>query len=160
MNQTVILGRDLMSPKQAFVMMIQDRWWQQFLRKNREGSRVHSYVKTGVAPPKEVSTTLFYVTKPVGEMAGHAGFIERKVGEPIEMWKQYGHESAINSKEAYERFIGNSSRVSFIRFKNLREATNPILLKELLMLLDKKRLARNGFYTDRKTMDRLVSIME
>lgn len=117
-------------------------------------------MKTGAAPPKEASTVLFYVTKPVGEMAGHAEFIERKVGEPVDMWKQHGYESAICSKEGYERFIGNSPRVSFIRFRNLRAASNPIPLKELLMLLDKKRLARNGFYTDRKTMDRLISIME
>lgn len=103
---------------------------------------------------------LFYVTKPVGEIAGHAEFIERKVGEPIEMWKQHGYESAISSKEGYERFIGNSSRVSFIRFRNLREASNPIPLKELLVFLGKKRLARNGFYTDRKTMDMLISMME
>jgi predicted transcriptional regulator len=141
-------------------MMIQDRWWQQFLRNNRQGSKVHSYVRTGAAPPKDASMMLFYVTKPVGEMAGYAEFIERKVGEPMEMWKQHGKESAISSREGYEEFIGNSSKVSFIRFKNLREAANPILLKELLMLLDVKRLARNGFYTDQKLTDKLVSIME
>jgi hypothetical protein len=39
------------------------------------------------------------------KLAGQAEFIERKVGEAEEIWKQHGHESALNSKPQYARFI-------------------------------------------------------
>jgi predicted transcriptional regulator len=149
-----------MSQKYAFVMMIHDKWWQEFLRKNRQRLHVHSYVKTGAASPKETSLILFYVTKPVGELAGHAEFVERKVGEADELWKQHGRESALKSKQQYEDFVKDRRKVSFIRFKNLQEAANPIPLKKVLMLLGGKRLSRQGFYVDKKTADKLLAIME
>jgi len=149
-----------MGQKYASVMMIHDKWWQEFLRKNRQRFQVHSYVKTGAGSPKEASLILFYVTKPVGELAGHAEFIERKVGEADELWKQYGRESALNSKQQYEDFVKDRRKVSFIRFKNLQEAANPIPLKNVLMLLGGKRLSRQGFYVDKETADKLLAIMD
>jgi predicted transcriptional regulator len=149
-----------MGQKYAFVMMIHDKWWQVFLRKNRQGFSVHSYVRTGAASPKEASLILFYVTKPVGELAGHAEFVERKVGEAEELWKQHGRESALKSKQQYEDFVKDRRKVSFIRFKNLQEAANPIPLKSILMFLGGKRLSRQGFYVDKKTVDKLLAIMD
>jgi len=149
-----------MGQNHAFVMMIHDKWWLEFLRKDRQGLHIHSYVKTGAASPKEASLILFYVTKPVGELAGYAGFIERKVGEAEELWKQHGRESALNSKQQYEEFVKDRRKVSFIRFKNLQEAVNPIPLKNVLMLLGGKRLSRKGFYVDKKTADKLLAAME
>jgi len=148
------------SGKYGFVIMIQDRWWQEFLRKQNNGARIQSYVRTGAAAPDEASTLLFYVTKPVGELAGHAEFIERKVGEPEEMWKDYGQESILDSKQQYEQFLQERRKVSFIRFKNLRKASKPIPLGNLRMLLGQRRLSRKGFYLGKGTTDELILLME
>ena len=148
------------SGKYGFVIMIQDKWWQGFLRKRNSGARIMSYVRTGAAAPEEASMLLFYVTKPIGELAGHAEFIERKVGEPKEMWKDYGQESTLDSKQQYEQLLQDQRKVSFIRFKNLREASKPIPLSNLRMLLGQRRLSRKGFYLGKGTTDELILLME
>ena len=102
------------SGKYAFVIMIQEKWWQEFLRKNNRGIQTQSYIRLGAAPPKEASVLLFYVTKPVGEMAGYAEFIERILGEPEEMWKQHGRESVLSLKEHYDEFVRDSHHISFM----------------------------------------------
>lgn len=146
--------------KHGFVAMIQDKWWQELLRKNHGKVGILSYVRVGAAAPSDVSVLFFYVTKPVGELAGYAEFIERKVGETKEMWKDYGHESALNSRQQYEQFVNDKRKVSFIRFKNLHEASRPIPLSNLRMLLGRKRLPRAGFYVGKGTTDELLLLME
>jgi predicted transcriptional regulator len=149
-----------MKEKYAFVMMIKDKWWNEFLRLHRNGKLVQSYVQGGWAPPKNTSTLLFYVTKPVSEMAGYADFVERKVGNAEEMWKEHGRESVLGSAERYFDFIKGKERISFIRFENLQEAATPLPLNNLLTVLGIKRLARGGFYIDKNTADKLVAIMK
>jgi len=149
-----------MDEKHAFVMMIQDRWWRRFLQRKQQGKITHSYVQKGLAPPKYGSAILFYVTKPVGEMAGYAELIERQAGNAEKMWDKYGHESVLKSKEQFEEFMGGRTQASFIRFKNLKKASKPISLTNLLMLLGIKKMSRKGFYVDRKTADKLTEFME
>jgi predicted transcriptional regulator len=146
--------------KKAFVMMVQKRWWNEFCRRNHEGKKVHSFVLRGIAPPKDASTVLFYVTKPVGEIAGYADFIERKVGDADNLWKEHGDESVLNSKDKYDDFVKDSRRVSFVRFKDLHEAAKPISLKDVLMSLGVRRLGRKGFYIDREIEDEFVALMK
>ena len=148
-----------MNAKMAFVMMIQEKWWNEFLHRNHQGTKIHAYVQRGAAPPKDTSLILFYVTKPVGEIAGHAEFMERKVGYAETLWKEHGSESALNSKEKYEDFIKGGQKVSFIRFKNLHEAARPIPVKDLLKLLGVKRLGRKGFYINKETETKFLTLM-
>ena len=63
-----------MSERYAYVMMIREKWWNEFRRLNRAGKTVHSYVRKGPAPPKEANLIFFYVVKPVGEIQGYAEF--------------------------------------------------------------------------------------
>ena len=146
--------------KKAFVMMVQKRWWKEFCGRNHEGKKVHSFVLRGIAPPKDASTVLFYVTKPVGEIAGYADFIERKVGDADDMWNEHGDESVLNSKDRYDDFVKDSRMVSFVRFKDLHEAANPISLNDVLMSLGVRRLGRKGFYIDREIEDEFVALMK
>jgi len=148
-----------MGGKYGFVIMIQDKWWQGFLQRHREGKTVHSYIRTGFAPPKEASLLFFYVAKPVGEIAAFAEFVERRIGSPDEVWSEHGAESVLKSKEQFEEFIGDGQRVSFIRFKNVREAAKPIPLSNLNLLLGVKRLSRKGFYLDKATSNKLIALM-
>ncbi|MGQ9530924.1 MAG: hypothetical protein ACUVQX_05605 [Candidatus Bathycorpusculaceae bacterium] len=149
-----------MKEKYAFVMMIKEKWWHEFCRLHSEGKDVQSYVGGMRAPPTNASLLIFYVSKPVGEIGGYAEFIERKVGKPEELWQKHGEESVLGSEEQYFAFIKDKPVVSFIRFKNLHEAKNPIPLSNVLMLLGVNRLARNGFYIDKETAEKMVALME
>jgi predicted transcriptional regulator len=100
------------------------------------------------------------VTKPVGEIAGHAEFVERKTGDPRILWKEHGTESALNTKEKYEIFIKDAQKVSFIRFKNLNQAARPVPIKDLLKLLGIKRMSRKGFYLNKETETKVLTMME
>jgi len=146
--------------KQAFVMMVQKRWWDEFCLRVHEGKRTHSFVLRGIAPPKDASTVLFYVTKPVGEIAGYADFIERRVGDAESLWKEHGDESVLKTRERYDDFVKNSQRVSFVRFKDLHEADNTIPLNEVLISLRVRRLGRKGFYVDKEIEDKFVTLMK
>jgi predicted transcriptional regulator len=148
-----------MNETYAFVMMIKGKWWREFCNLNHEGKETFSYVQGWWGAPKSASLIFFYVTKPVGEMAGYAEFIERKVGDAESLWKEHGNESVLKSKEKYEEFIQGKQRVSFVRFKNLQEVAKPISLNNLLMLFGAKRLARGGFYINKETADKLIAIM-
>jgi predicted transcriptional regulator len=148
-----------MSGERCFVMMIKDRYWKCFVDRHQQGKQVHYYVQKGLAPPKQASLILFYVTKPVGEMSGVAEFVERKAGEVDEVWKQHGDESVLSSKGKFKEFIGDGKKASFIRFKNLREATRPVSLSNALLLLGVKRFSRKGFYIEQEVADELLSQM-
>ena len=150
----------LMSEGYTFVMMIQGSWWGQFRQRHQQGEEVHSYVQKGAGPPKETRLILFYVTKPVAKIAGYAEFIERKVGETDDLWNKFGPESVFNSKEKYDEFLRDYQKASFVRFKNLREAVNPIPLRDFLSLLGTKGWGRRGFYMDKGTTDKLLALME
>jgi predicted transcriptional regulator len=103
---------------------------------------------------------MFYVTKPVGEVAGYAEFVERKAGDSEALWKAHGRESVLSSKEEFEEFVRDRKKVSFVRFKNLREAAKPISLNNLLLLLGMKRLGRGGFFVDKETSEKMIALME
>ncbi|NWG11255.1 hypothetical protein HXY33_05860 [Candidatus Bathyarchaeota archaeon] len=148
-----------MNENYAFVIMIKEKWWQEFLRLHNKGKQVQSYVQGGWAPPKNTSLIIFYVTKPIAKISGHAEFVERKVGKPEEMWKAHGDESVLSSAEQYFDFVTGKQHVSFIRFKNLQEAANPIPLSNILLLLGAKRLSRKGFYIGKETADKLIELM-
>jgi predicted transcriptional regulator len=148
-----------MKENSAFVIMIKDKWWHEFCSLHREGKEVQSYVQGGWAPPKNASLIIFYVTKPVAQIAGYAEFVERKVGEAEGLWKAYGHESVLRSQEQYLEFVSGKQRVSFIRFKDLHEAAKPIPLSNVLMFLGVKRLSRKGFYINDDLADKLIALM-
>jgi predicted transcriptional regulator len=145
--------------KRAFVMMVQNRWWGEFIRRNHQGKKVHAFVLRGFAPPKDASRILFYVTKPVGEMAGYAEFVEKKVGDAEELWRAHGAESVFSSQSKYEEFVKGAQKVSFVRFENLHEAAKPIPLNDILMSIGVKRLGRKGFYIGKEIENRFVSLM-
>jgi len=149
-----------MNERYAFVMMVREKWWVEFLRRSHEGKKVHSFVVRGAAPPRGALLILFYVTRPVRAIAGYAHFIERVVGNSQELWSRFGGESVLGSEARYEEFVGNASQVSFVRFKDLNVAVNSVSLSRLLILLGAKRLSRKGFYVNKELSDTLISMME
>lgn len=149
-----------MVQKYAFIIMIKEKWWNRFLSDRHEGKQMQSYVQKGVGSPKNASVILFYVTKPVAEIAGQAEFVQREVGDTTEMWEKHGGESVLKSQQEYRDLVGDRPQVSFIRFRNLREATHAIPLAYVLMLLDARRLSRRGFYVNKEIADKLTTLIE
>lgn len=148
-----------MSEKYAYVLMIKEKWWNEFCRLNRAGKTNHAYVQGGLAPPKNAKLLFFYVVKPVGEIQGYAEFRERVVGETDAMWKEYGRESCL-SENQYDDLLKGTRKASFIRFTDLHEAANPIPLNNILASLGVNRLPRRGFYISKEVADTLIKIME
>jgi predicted transcriptional regulator len=149
-----------MVQKYAFVMMAKEKWWNRFISDHHEGKRMQSYVQKGLAPPKNASKILFYVSKPVGEIAGYAEFVQRTVGEPMEVWEKHGEESVLRSAREYREFLGEQRQVSFIRFQNLVEARRGLPLADVLVILGMRRLSRKGFYIDEEIAEKMVSYMD
>ena len=129
-----------MMEQYAFIIMIRDKWWREFCSLSLEGKKEFSYIRRGSAGPTNASFLFFYVTKPVGELAGHAEFIERKVGDAESLWSEHGSESALKSKEEYQKLIGGKQKVSFIRFKNLKVAAKPVPVSYTHLTLPTKRI--------------------
>ena len=148
-----------MSERYAFVIMIKERWWNEFRRLNSAGKTGHAYVQRGFGPPKDGKLIFFYVVKPVGEIQGYAEFRERVVGEVDTVWKEYGRESCL-SEGQYDDFLRGARKVSFIRFTNLHESSKPILSNDILLSLGVKRLPRRGFYINKEVADTLMKMME
>lgn len=159
-NDEYVVSVKHMSEKHAFIMMVKDKWWQEFRRLHNSGRNVHSYVRKGKAPPKKAKLLFFYVTKPNAEIAGYAEFIERKVGDSDELWKQYKKETVLKSKKQYLELIQYSKQASFIRFKDLHEAEKPIPLNNLQATLSINKPARRGFYINEEKAEKLISQMK
>jgi predicted transcriptional regulator len=154
------INDDQMVQKYAFVMMTKEKWWNRFISDHHEGKRMQSYVQKGLAPPKNISQILFYVSKPIGEIAGYAEFVQRTVGEPMEVWEKHGEESVMRSEREYREFLGEQRQVSFIRFQNLVKAKHGLPLVNVLAILGMRRLSRKGFYIDKETAEKMVSYMD
>jgi predicted transcriptional regulator len=117
-------------------------------------------VQKGEAPPRGASVILFYVTKPTAQIAGWADFIERRVGKSMDVWEEHGNECVLRSEREYKEFLGDWPRVSFIRFKNLRQAAHAMPLVEALKLLGKRRLSRKGFYVNKENTEKTIALLE
>ena len=149
-----------MSEHYAFVIMTKEKYWLLFRERSLQGRKTHSFVLKGAAPPKTTRILLFYVSNPAKAIDGYADFIERRMGTPEVIWNEHGDESVLKSKGSFLEFIGDPERVSFIRFTNLKKASNPISLSNLRMFLGVKRLSRKGFYLTKNMTDKLISMME
>src|SRR4030067_1353038 len=138
-------------------MMTKEKYWLQFRERNRQGTKTHSFVLRGAAPPKNAKVLFFYVSTPVKAVDGYAEFVERKLGTPGEAWEKFGHESVLQSKKSYEELVGNPLQVSFIRFQNLKTANNPVPLSNLRMLRGVNMLSTKGFYVDKNMPAKIIS---
>ena len=148
-----------MAQKYAFVMMTKEKWWSRFISDRSQGKQIQSYIQKGVAPPKSASMILFYVTKPAGSICGYAEFIERVVGDTMEIWRKYGKESVLRTDKEYGEFVGDKLQVSFVRFQNLCEARYGVSRMAVLASRGTERLSRKGFYIDTETAQKFIALM-
>lgn len=145
-----------MSERYAFILLNNEKFWNQLCRQNRAGKALHVFVRRGKVGPKKAELLLFYVNHPLKEIRGVAEFIERITGDTDDLWNAYGNESCLKSYEEYVNFLQGRSKATFVRFKNLRELPAPIPTSVISKVTGIYRMPRSGKYIDKKTVNQLI----
>ena len=141
----------------AYILTNDEKWWNRRCNQNKLGKLVHAFVRRGRVGPKDTKLLLFYVKHPIKEIRGLGEFIERITGEADELWNMYGHETVFESRDEYEGFMEGRTNVTFIRFKNLQELSNPIPFDNFSSVIDVTRMPQGGKYISREAINQLVS---
>jgi len=140
----------------GFIVLNFEKFWKRLCSQNRAGKTNHSFVRRGVAGPKNTTKLFFYVTYPQKSIQGCADFVERINGDARELWKTFGHESLLNTYEEYQEFLQGRTKSTFIRFKNLKEFSNPVSTDVWQKIIGKKRMPQIGTYITEKMAHQLL----
>jgi predicted transcriptional regulator len=144
-----------LSERYAYILLTAEKWWNRRCNQRNSGKIFQAFVRHGSVGPLSAEVLLFYVKNPVREILGKAEFVERVTGNAEELWNKYGEETVFESYDEYKEFMGDQSKATFIRFKNLHELEKPTPLKDILQKLGKSALARSGKYISQE----MVSIL-
>jgi predicted transcriptional regulator len=145
-----------MPERSAFILLNNEKFWNQLCRQNRAGKALHAFVRRGKVGPKKAELLLFYVNYPAKQIRGFAEFIERVTGDADDLWNVYGNESCLKSYEEYMDFLQGKQKATFIRFKNLREFPVPISANVISKVAGIGRMPRSGKYINKKTVNKLI----
>ncbi|RLI44983.1 hypothetical protein DRO69_06155 [Candidatus Bathyarchaeota archaeon] len=145
-----------MSERYAFILLNNEKFWNQLCHQKRAGKVLHAFVRRGKVGPKKAKLLLFYVNHPAKEIRGIADFIERVTGDTDDLWNTYGNESCLKSYEEYLNFLQGRPKATFIRFKNLRELPVPISARVISKVTGIGRMPRSGKYLNKKTVNQLI----
>ena len=66
----------------------------------------------------------------------------------------------MESKDAYYKLMKGGQKATFIRFKDLQEASKPVPLNNLLTMLVTNKIGRKGFYVNKEIAHKLIRMME
>jgi predicted transcriptional regulator len=116
----------------AYVLLEAEKWWNRRHSQSRAGKKLQAFVRHGKVGPISAEQLFFYIKCPVREIRGKAEFVERVVGNAVELWKKYGVETVFESYDEYREFVDGREYVTVIRFKNLQELTQPVSAKAFL----------------------------
>jgi predicted transcriptional regulator len=143
--------------KYGFIVLNFEKFWKRLCSQNRAGKINHAFVRRGVMGPKNTEKLFFYVTHPQKNIQGYADFVERVTGTPQDLWQSLGHESLLNSYKEYQNFLQGRKKVTFVRFKNLKEFPKPVTAEAWKHIIGKKRMPQIGTYLTEKTAHQLLS---
>ena len=59
------------------------------------------------------------------QVLGEADFVQRIIGPPQDLWREYGAQSIFESREEFENFTGDRKQLTFIEFANFFQIPNP-----------------------------------
>ena len=143
--------------KHAFVVLNLEKFWKRLCIQNRAGKPVHTFVRRGIVAPKNAKQLFFYVAHPRKEIQGYADFIERVTGDAKDLCESLGHESLLSSYDEYQDFLKGRKKVTFIRFKNLKEFPKPVKTEAWARIIGKQRMPQMGIYLTEKMAQQLIS---
>jgi len=143
-----------LSERYAYILLTDPNWWKRL--REEAAKEVQSFVRRGQVGPLKAERLLFYVKCPVKEVRGIGDFVERIAGDPKELWRKHGRETCLKSYREYMEFVGDSRKVTFIRFKNLRELGTPVPAEVLRKKLGILRMPRGGKYLSRELLKQII----
>ena len=142
--------------KHAFIVLNFEKFWNRLCSQNRAGKANHSFVRRGTVGPKNTKQLFFYVTRPQKNIQGYAEFVERVTGNAKELWQSLGHESLLGSYDEYQDFLQGRKKVTFVRFKNLKEFPKPVSVEAWARIVGNGNLAQGGRYITKEMANRLL----
>ena len=145
-----------MSERYAYILPIEEKWWNKLCDRNRTGKTLHAFVRKGTVGPTDVTLILFYVKYPSKEIRGFGEFAKRITGDINELWNTYGHETCLNTHKEYIDLMQGRTKATFILFKNLRELPMPVSAKDISKITGTDRLPRGGTYINIEEARRMI----
>ena len=90
------------------------------------------------------------------QVLGVADFLERITGDYLDLWEKFGSESCFESFEEYKTFASGRETMTYIRFNNFRELSDPKSSEEVAEILGSLHRFNVVRYLDRESALRLV----
>ncbi len=118
----------------AFILTVDEKYWNRL--RQRKTAQTHVYIGKSQVAPLQAEKLLFYVISAENkQVLGVADFLKRITGDYMELWAKFGGESCFESFDEYKSFAAGREMMTFIRFNNLREVSNPKPEEEVSKIL-------------------------
>ena len=139
----------------SFILTVDQKYWNRLRQRARLNSPINVFVRKNTVGPKKAQLLLFYVTKKK-QVLGSGDFVERATGNFDDLWQKFGSESCFESFEEYTDFADGRESMTFIRFRNFKEITDPKSKEETAEVLGSLRGFGAGKYLDKETAMKLA----
>ena len=143
------------SERYAYILTVDEKYWNRLCQRNKAAFVTHVFIRKSQVAPKHAEQLLFYVTRR-RQILGVADFVERLTGNYEELWAKFGSESCFESFDEYKGFVNGRNMMTFIRFSNFRDISNPAPKEELVKILGSLYRFRLGKYLDKEIAMQLV----
>ncbi len=140
----------------AFIVLNIEKYWNRLCNQNQSGKCSHAFVRRGAVGPKLAQKLFFYVTSPQKNIQGYADFVDHITDNADKLWKQYGHESLLNTYEEYQKFLQGRDKATFIRFTNLKRFPTPVSAKRISEIIGVHQMPQMGIYITQETAQQLL----
>ncbi len=138
-----------MFQRYGYILPINEKWWNRFCNRNREGKTLQTHVRRGKVGPKNAQLLLFYVTHPFKEIRGFGEFVDRITGDANDLWKTHGRETCLTHNE-YSSFMQGRQNATFIFFRSLHELLTPVPIDTITKIIGINRMLQTGKYITRE----------
>lgn len=139
----------------AFILPVDEKYWNRICQRKTE--QAHVFILKSQVAPLQAQKLLFYVV--IGtenkQVLGAADFLERITGNTMDLWEKYGSESCFESFEEYKEFALNRESLTYIRFNNFYEISEPKPSEDVAKILAPLRF-NVVRYLDRESALRLM----
>jgi len=139
----------------AFILPVDENYWNRLCR--RKKAQTHVFICKSQVAPLQAEKLLFYVVGSENkQILGVADFLERLTGDYLDLWERFGSESCFESFEEYQTFALGRVTMTFIRFNNFCELSNPKPSEDVAKILGPLHRFNVVRYLDRESALRLV----
>jgi predicted transcriptional regulator len=120
----------------AYMLVVDEKYWNRLTQQNKSTLGTHVFIRKSQVSPKTAKQLLFYVTgNKKMQVLGAADFMERLVGDSLDLWQKFGCESCFETLEEYLHFASGRDKMTFVRFNNFREIQKPKSKEDLKKII-------------------------